>query len=401
MSNAKQFEGFFTDLKNTTPFFKCAAQGGAGSGKTFTSALIAAGLHQRIQSTRPIIIYDTERSSKFLRPMFQNLGIQVLVRESRSLTDLMATFDYCEDGGADILMIDSITHVYEDFLEAYKRKMGRKTFQFQDWGIIKPEWKRNFSDRLVMARFHVLFTGRQGYTYDYEDNGRGKKELVKTGVRMKAEAETAYEPDVLLMMDRFEDVLGDSPRVWRTATVLKDRSQIIDGQVIENPTFDHFAPILDFLLSDPADPTDIEAHTDDDLFEPEEDNRESSVRRRTLWERIQAELDTVAAGTSGDAKQMRLALLKRAFMGETSETAIKELNIEAQEECYALLCEWVKVIDWVVKKEVTVYGAKKAIDDARSEHLGTVTLADMDITLDGLKEYAKHIKGVLDGQKTT
>src|SRR5512147_1216235 len=240
----KKSDNFFAPLENTKPYFKAAFQGFAGSGKTYTAALIAVGLHRMIGSKKPIVIFDTERASKFLKTLFADNNIDVLVRESRSMADLGLTMAKLREGSiADLLIIDSISHVWEDFVESYKRRVNRQTLQFQDWGIIKPTWKKEFSDPFVTDPYHIIMTGRAGYEYDYERNkDTGKKELHKTGIKMKVEGETAYEPDMLVLMERYEEVLGKEKRVWREATIIKDRSTILDGKTFQDPTFDDFAP---------------------------------------------------------------------------------------------------------------------------------------------------------------
>jgi len=306
---------FFTKLENTTPFFKMAAEGAAGSGKTYTLALVAIGLHKRIESKKPIVIFDTENSAKFLRPMFAQHGIDVLLKSSRSLTDLSRTMDFCESGSADVLMIDSITHVWENFLNTYQAENGRKFLQFQDWGRIKPTWKREYSDRLVMGRYHILFTGREGFTYDNEINAdTGKRELIKTGVKMKVEGETAYEPDVLVRMERFEEILTDQKKVWREATVIKDRSNITDGLVFKNPTFENFAPVLDFLLSEVVEPSGAPPGSDADLVANEESNRVEETRRTILLEEIQGTLQRTGLGTGAADKKKKAGIMERLFM---------------------------------------------------------------------------------------
>ena len=74
-------DNFFAPIGNTKPYFKAAFQGFAGSGKTYTAAQVAVGLHKRIGSKKPIVIFDTEQASKFLKPLFAEAGIEGLVRE--------------------------------------------------------------------------------------------------------------------------------------------------------------------------------------------------------------------------------------------------------------------------------------------------------------------------------
>jgi len=398
-----KYENFFTDLANTTPYFKAAAEGAAGSGKTFSLALIAAGLYKYIKSTKPIIIFDTEKSAKFLKPFFGQHKIEVLLKDSRTLTDLTATMDFCDEGNADILMIDSITHVWEGFLNAYQQKKGRTYLQFQDWGQIKPMWRREYSDRLVMGRYHILFTGREGFTYDNEINeDTGKKELIKTGVKMKVEGDTAYEPDLLIRMERFEEILsnGKPKRVWREATVIKDRANLIDGKVFENPTFEHFRPVIEFLLSDVHSPVITQSTTDHGLFETEEDNQSERRECKIMLERNEALLNTVAAGTTGEAKSLRLSLMDQAYVGETSETAIARMNIEQLRDANDRLAGLVKIINKVRRGESKCYPVDKAVKAARLKYLETENLGEA--TPEQLQAYLDHMveKVKVENQKT-
>src|SRR3990167_8270121 len=135
MSNGETMDNFFMPVSNTKPYFKAAFEGFAGSGKTYTQAEVAIGLHQRIKSTKPVVMFDTEKAAKFLKKMFADAGIELLVRESRSLADLKETMKRLRDNQvSDVLIIDSLSHVWEDTVESYKKKYNRTGLQFQDWG---------------------------------------------------------------------------------------------------------------------------------------------------------------------------------------------------------------------------------------------------------------------------
>lgn len=332
------YEGFFEPLANTDPFLKMALQGQAGDGKTFTGARVAGGLYTHLKLSGPIVIFDTEKTSKFLKPYFNQYNIPVVVKRSRSLSDLITAFEYCDAGNAPILFIDSITHVYRNFLEAFKQSKKRSFIQFQDWGIIKPEWEKQFADRFTNARFHVIFTGRQGYTYENEvDEETGRKELIKTGVKMKVETETAYEPDLLVKMERFQDPAQDFKHIHR-ATVIKDRSGIIDGKTFDEPGWKDFKPHVDFILSNVSEAPERTVGDDLSLIQ-EADNGIALKKERKAWiERIEAELDSVAYGTSKDAKALRVELKKKAF-NETSDTKIESMNLSELEYGYGILCK--------------------------------------------------------------
>jgi hypothetical protein len=301
--------------------------------------------------------------------------------------------DWCDSGNADILIIDSITHVWEHFLQTYQEKNQRARLRFDDWGKIKPLWKREYSERLVMGRYNILFTGREGFIYDYEEID-GKKELVKTGVKMKVEGETAYEPDLLIRMERFEDVLTEPKRIWRTATVIKDRANLIDGQVFENPIYDNFAPVVDFLLSDIGNPVQTTTLNDDSLVHQERENHDERTQQQIMLQRCWNEIDKVASGTSRDAKAMRLALTNYAFVGETSELAISRMSAAQLGDAWEnRLKPMVKLIDDCQRGEAKVYPDDKTAMKARTEHLETTNLGEC--TVDQLRGYRKQLVDIV------
>lgn len=329
--HAPEADNFFSDLSNTKPYLKIAFEGFAGSGKTYTMAQLAAGLHKRIGSTKPIVIFDTEEAAKFLKRFFDENGIRVLHKRSRTLADLIETMRRCREGASDILMIDSITHVWENFLAAYAEKLKRKAgrFQFQDWGVIKPTWKSEFSDPFVRDPYHCLMTGRAGFEYETEIDEEGKKELFKSGIKMKVEGETAYEPDLLVLMSRREDVTGREKQVWREATVIKDRSTLIDSKTFQNPSFGDFSPAIDYILEHPA-PKDAVEKPSTDLFESEEDKKQWAIRRDILLEKIQAEMVSAWPSTSAEEKRGKVEALQESF-GTKSWTEVSKLGVPALE----------------------------------------------------------------------
>src|SRR5262249_38328766 len=106
---------------------------------------------------------------------------------------------------------------------------------------------------------HVLLCGRQGIDYG-EDEASG--ELKSLGFRLRAEGETAYEPDVLV---RLEWHKARKQAAVLTAHVEKDRTGILAGQAIAWPTFEKLAqPLLGLLgATQAAMPTDDEVGQQD------------------------------------------------------------------------------------------------------------------------------------------
>lgn len=330
-------DDFFTEVSNNKPYFKAAFEGFAGSGKTFTAAQLVIGLHKKIKSTKPIVMVDTEKASKFLKPLFDEANIKLLVKESKSLTDLREAMKKCREGYSDIIIIDSLTHIYENFLEAYKVKTGHQRLQFQDWGIIKPTWKTEFSDPLVNDPYNLVFCGRAGYEYSNEiDAETGKREIYKSGVKMKVEGETAYEPDMLVLMERFEEMLGKEKKVWREATIVKDRSNLIDGKTFVNPTYSDFAPVIDAMLANASNEPTKPMGDDTQIIKTEEDKRAYLKKKDIILEKIGNEMTKYAPGQSAEVKQKRIELSEKVFL-TNSWTEIETYSLKSLEDGYGKL----------------------------------------------------------------
>lgn len=321
----------FKKLENNRPFLKMAFEGFAGDGKTYTSIEVAIGIHKLIASKKPIALFDTEKALKSLGWKFDENGIEAVVNdENRSLAALGQAIKWCEEGNADILVIDSITHVWEEYLRAYMEEKKRNRLEFQDWMIIKPKWKQEFSTPFVMAKCHIIFTGRAGYEYETEiikeEGKRDRKEIHKSGIKMKAENETAFEPDLLVLMEKKQDILTDKKLIWREATIIKDRTTRIDGQTFKNPTFEDFYPAVKVLL----DGVLRESHGVDipDTFAEFESKFSEIIKER---DRIKAEIEgcfeLMGLGTGAADKQVKAWTLNQVF-GKNSMEMIEKKDIK-------------------------------------------------------------------------
>jgi hypothetical protein len=324
----------FKKLENNRPFLKLALEGFAGDGKTYTATEIAIGIHNLINSTKPIALFDTERALKALKWKFDENNIESVIEdEERSLLALNQSIKWCEEGNADILIIDSITHVWEEFLKAYLNRpdrngnpLKRTRLEFQDWGVLKPQWKEMFSTPFVMAKCHIIFTGRAGYEYTDEKNEEtGKREIYKSGIKMKAETETAFEPDILVLMQKVTDLISEKKTIYREAMVVKDRTTQIDGKTFKNPTFNDFYPAVKVLL----DGTLREVHgaTMPDTFEEFETRFGQMLKdREVMVAEIEGCFQLMGLGTGAKDKQFKAWTLNQIFGVNSMEMVEKKSN---------------------------------------------------------------------------
>ncbi|ELS7382498.1 AAA family ATPase, partial [Escherichia coli] len=235
---------------NTQAYLKAGIMGFAGDGKTYTASELAIGLVMLMRQrgieagNRPVMFLDTETGSDWVKPRFDAENIELFTAKTRSFVDLLEAINEAESSGS-VMIIDSISHFWTGLCDEYARRRNRKRgLEFSDWAWLKQEWRR-FTDRFVNSQAHIIMCGRAGYEYDFFEGDDGKRQLAKTGIKMKAETETGYEPSIRIQMEKQMNI--ETGQVWRTARILKDRSTRIDGQVFSNPTFKNFLPHIESL----------------------------------------------------------------------------------------------------------------------------------------------------------
>lgn len=331
-------------------YLKAGFLGLAGSGKTFTAVQLAIGTRAHFNLPGPIAFFDTEKGSDYASGTVEAAtGQPLLVVKSRSLDDLKATVRECVAAGVSVLIVDSVTHVWREVCDTYLAKLNEvrrsnrrpvsDKLEFQHWSAIKaPEMWGGWTDLLLNSPLHIIVCGRLGYEYEYEENAAGKKELVKTGVKMKAEGEFGYEPSLVIEMSA-EQVMhnGEVVKIVHTALCLKDRTMDpalnIAGTECENPTFDYFAPHVRGL--NPASHVPIDTSRTTDVRIDEDGSGEWAREKRAreiLCEEIAGVLSLAdMAGTSADATKKRTALLLEVF-GTASKTAMENTRADVLRE---------------------------------------------------------------------
>lgn len=320
-------------------FLKAGFLGFPKSGKTFTAGLLSCELHRRGKLKKPVAFFDTEAGAEYVAASIAKAtGQNPIGAKSRALVDLLSVARECEAGAADILIVDSITHVWREVCDAYLKqvnaareaqgKSSRNRLEFQDWQVIKGKWA-TWTDFYLNSKLHILICGRAGYEWDYEENeDTGKKELRKTGVKMKCEAEFGFEPSLLVEMERVQVPAADAADKFafvHRARVLGDRFNVMDGAVTDNPSGAWFAPHLDRLIPGADNAVDTEAKTP--MGVDEEGNAEWQREKRQrviLCERIQGAIVKVYPGQSAPEKRAKATLIEKC-LGTTSWTEVENM----------------------------------------------------------------------------
>jgi hypothetical protein len=180
---------------------KMALYGPAGSGKTFTALLVAEGLARH--TGKRIAYVDTEHGTAFYgqtvpqRAVHPN-AFDFDVLHTKSITEVLDAIEGLAPDHHGVLVIDSISHLWDACKSAYTGRLTRAgTIPLNAWTNIKRPY-RDLMHRLLASPLHVIICGRQGNDFA-EDEASG--ELKNLGPKMRAEGETAYEPDVLIRLE--------------------------------------------------------------------------------------------------------------------------------------------------------------------------------------------------------
>lgn len=312
--------GLFMKAEVTSAFLKMGIMGFAGSGKTYTATQTAIGLVEHMQglgvayADRPVFFLDTETGSDWVKPQFEASAIPLFTAKTRAFQDLITAVKEAEKESS-LLLVDSITHFWKELCDAYMKRKNRNRLQFEDWAFLKQEWGK-FTDLFINSQLHIILCGRAGYEYDYFEDDSGKKQLEKTGIKMKAEGEMGYEPSLLVLMEREMEM--ETHRVSRTASIIKDRSTAIDGKKFHNPTFESFMPHIKYLnLGGKQLGVDMTRTSEGSIPSDIRDN--SRVHREIVLDEIQSLLTRYFPSTSGAEKKSKLELLKKHFDASWTE----------------------------------------------------------------------------------
>ena len=262
----------------------------------------------------------SEGGAPWVRSLFQSAGIEFLVSSTRSFQNLKQAVMEAEAAGA-MLIVDSMTHYWEEIREAYlaaKRKRLNNPYarlELPDWNVIKPEWAK-FTALFLNNRCHIILCGRGASIYESQLNEEtNKKELIPAGTRMAAEKGMGYEPSLLIEMTSRQCTGPKKAKsVVRTATVLKDRSDVLDGLQFDDPNFESFLPHIEQLNLGGAHSSFDDTRSSEQLFPSDpagQDNQ--AIRRKIVLGDIHDLLIFHIPSQSAAEKQRKVRLLRKCF----------------------------------------------------------------------------------------
>lgn len=290
-------QSLFQKAKSEQAFFKAGLYGKTGTGKTLTSLLWAEGLAAR--EKKRIAYIDTERGTEFYSMSIPQRTCHPAAFDfdrliTRSLMETVEAVESLDPEAYGVLVIDSITHLWEAAQAAYQgKRMSNGGIPIQAWAAIKRPYKKLMS-LFLDGNFHALLCGREGVVIENDEEG----EPQVVGTKMKAEGETPHEPHILGRMRPGRD--KDGGYVIKVFFE-KDRSGILTGREIEWPTYQTIAPVVAHLsgtqqgrLGDP------EAVAEQDAAAQERKAEQDKTEQHDLYNQIRTAL--LSAKNGGELK---------------------------------------------------------------------------------------------------
>lgn len=344
------------EAKRQVTHAKVGAFGPAGSGKTTILSELAIAVSKQLHSSAPVAFFATEPGVDYVIPMFETEGIKLYVERSKAFKDLLTTVTEAQKLGCCALVVDSITHVWVELVDAFCRARNITKPEFQHWRVIKGDWAK-WANTYVNAPLHIFVAGRAGFEYGYEtDDETGKKELVKGDSKMKAEGDFGYEADLLMELGAHSDKTEQrkargkkaaSPRMVHTALIRKSRVWELNGKEFSWPDQDHyqagdfakvsdcFKPFIGFLSREAASgPVVDSSRTSEGMFDRNGDseyhrNRQQKTVAIEDWD---ATMAVIFPGQDAASKGMR-AKVGEALTGVRSKTAFEALPLDVLQRC--------------------------------------------------------------------
>jgi hypothetical protein len=218
---------------------RLAIAGPAGSGKTYTSLLIAGAL----ADGGKIAVVDTEHgSASKYADLFQ---FDVMEMDPPFHPDRFAkAIREAQEAGYKVIVLDSLSHAWNGtggLLEVVDQIAARSNSRntFAAWKEGTPIYNK-LVDAILQSDIHVIATMRQKMDYVLEADEKGKQKPVKVGLAAVQREGFEYEFDVVMNMD-----------IDNQGVIVKTRCPELQGGVYRKPGNDVAGILAHWLTGAP------------------------------------------------------------------------------------------------------------------------------------------------------
>lgn len=213
---------------------RLAIMGVSGAGKTYSALRIAQGIGSKIA------FIDTERRAA--RKYSDRFKFQVCDLEEATIDKLIAAIEFVNKHDFDVLIIDSLTHAWQELLEEIDKLTKTKYAgnSFRAWSEGTPKQKK-LINAILECKCHVIATMRAKTEYVITQNDKGKATPQRVGTGAEQGKGIEYEFDMLI------DISQE-----HIAHVLKDRTGKFQDSLIEKPDSEFGKQLLEWLEDAPV-----------------------------------------------------------------------------------------------------------------------------------------------------
>lgn len=195
---------------------RAAFFGPSGAGKTFSALRVASGMGKQIA------VIDTERGSA--SKYSDRFNFDVLELPKKDIETYCAAIRAAADAGYDVLIIDSLSHAWQELLEENDRvaKAKYKGNTWSAWSEGTPK-QRKLIDTILDYPGHVIATMRSKTEWTTEKNESGRNAPKRVGLAPEQGKNIEYEFDLLLEIgvEHFANVIKDRTGKFQDATIEK------------------------------------------------------------------------------------------------------------------------------------------------------------------------------------
>lgn len=188
--------------------------GPAGSGKTMSALLIAKGLIGGVGKT---VLFDSERGSATLYADDVGFEYDHANLPNYNYRTYIDALKQGAQAGYDVVIIDSISHCWEDILDQHKKMQGNS---FANWGKVMP-WYQELVNTIVNHPAHIIVTTRAKMKYEQDPD---TKKVSPIGLDPVMRDGFEYEMDVFMLID-----------IDHNAAVKKTRLSKLADRIISRP----------------------------------------------------------------------------------------------------------------------------------------------------------------------
>lgn len=196
---------------------RLALFGPSGAGKTFTALRLAKGLGGKVA------VIDSERGSA--SKYADRFEFDVCNLDGKTISDYLTVISEAGKAGYDVLIIDSISHAWQELLN-HVEKLAQAKYKGNSWSAWSDgtPLQQQLVNAILTYPGHLIATMRSKTEWAIQQNEKGRNTPTRVGLSPEQGKGIEYEFDMLMELT-----------VDHLATVIKDRTGKYQDAIINKP----------------------------------------------------------------------------------------------------------------------------------------------------------------------